>query len=135
MSVRNRWAMAFNQFFRQTKSLTKNRSTFIGEDHLGNRYFETERPHHSRPIQRHFEKKSYDGITDIVDIGADVPPAWDAWLRFRRKEPPSDLEVKESEEYLRIMQAKSEENKTPEPDNTKGILRKPFPKLPHRGSV
>lgn len=127
--------MAFNLFVKQAKSITKNRTKFIGEDHLGNRYFETERPNHSRPIQRHFEKKSYDGIKDIVDVGADVPPAWEAWLRFRRKEPPSELEVKESEEYYRAMRAKSEENKTPEPDDSGSLAKKRFPKLPHGRNV
>lgn len=36
---------------------------------------------------------------DFADLTR-VPPAWDAWLRYRRKEPPSLEEIEESERYF-----------------------------------
>lgn len=132
MSIRNGWSRAIQQFFKQTSTLNKNKIRLVGEDHLGNKYFETERPNHSRRFQRYFEKKSYDGITDVADI-VSVPPAWDAWLRFRRQNPPTESEVRESEEYYQTNQARSAENKAPECNDTKELPKRPFPKLPFRG--
>lgn len=75
---------------KQNKSFSKNKVTYIGKDHLGNKYFEAERPHHqTRRCQRYFERENLDYSIYAVDV-AKVPPAWDAWLRFRRKDPPTE---------------------------------------------
>ena len=96
---------AFGLFVRQTKSLNKEKITFVGQDHIGNKYFEAYRPNHSRPVQRYFERTSgVKNFDDVVDA-ANVPPPWDTWLRFRRKDPPSEAELKESDDYFQYQQA------------------------------
>lgn len=134
MLVRNRWRRAIDLFLKQTKSFGKDKVTFIGKDHLGNNYYEAERPNHPRRFQRFFKKDSYEGLTDVVDA-VKVPPSWDAWLRFRRKDPPSELEVKECEEYYETNQARSVEsqtNNTEGTSDTKQSTKRSFPKLPLR---
>lgn len=125
MNVRNRWFKAIQALIDRNKSIKKTKVTFIGEDHLGNKYYEAHRPNHQwRPIQRFYEKKSYEGIKYVADV-VDVPPAWSAWLRFRRKDPPTELEINESDQYYKAMQEKDANNKSKESNTTMG-----GPKLP-----
>jgi len=119
------------------KSLrTKDKIKLIGADHMGNRYFEAERPNNPRRFQRYFVNEKVKEM-DILDA-ARVPPAWDAWLRFRRQEPPSEDEVQESEEYFRNQQEMAKERasreRKPQDDSLKTQkLHKdrPVPKLPY----
>lgn len=108
----NLWIKSLKQFMRQTKLLNKEKARFIGQDHLGNQYFETDRPGHSfRPVQRFFQRsKSLNNFNDLIDA-AHVPPAWDAWLRFRRDQPPTVEEVNEGEEYFNKQQAMAAQKK------------------------
>lgn len=100
----NRWSKVFQAILKHAKSFNKEEVRLVGEDHLGNKYFEAQRPNHIRPVQRFYNRsKKLENFDDIID-SVHVPPAWDAWLRFRKQEPPSELEVLESEEYFRMQQ-------------------------------
>lgn len=96
---------------KQTGLSNRNAVKYIGQDHLGNIYFESDRPNHSKQVKRFFQNAKVESFSDIVKA-AHVPPAWDAWLRFRRKEPPSDKEVREGEEYFAMQQALAAQKKS-----------------------
>lgn len=128
----NRVIKAIKSIFTQRDLIAKQKITFIGEDRI-NKYYETERPSHGRRFQRYYERKSLEEIKDIIDL-VGVPPAWDAWLRFRRKDPPTNEELKESEEYFRIQQQRARESKTSLPSqiqDPKLPKKRNFPKLPY----
>ncbi|XP_015511110.1 NADH dehydrogenase [ubiquinone] 1 alpha subcomplex assembly factor 2 isoform X1 [Neodiprion lecontei] len=75
------------------------RGDLVGTDHFGTKYYET--PLHSTSSKkkppRYFEPVNKD------DFQQEVPAEWEAWLRYRRKEPPSDAEVLQS---LALMKTK-----------------------------
>lgn len=97
----------------------KDEARFMGKDKYGNIYYEIDKPGNAkRPVQRFFNRETLDENKALVDY-AHVPPAWDAWLRFRRKEAPSELEITESEEYFKIQQELAEKKKVEEGDKPK----------------
>lgn len=111
----NRWTRALKLFWNQRATIGKETVKLVGQDHQGNKYFEAIRPNNSRPVQRYFERPKVESFDDVVDA-AHVPPSWDAWLRFRRQEPPSAEEVNESEEYYRMQQEMAAQRKAKEED-------------------
>lgn len=108
----SQFTKAFRLLLKQAATFNKDTVKLVGQDHLGNKYFEAKRPNHSRPVQRFYDApkrvQSFDEVIDTIDS---VPPAWSAWLRFRRQDPPSDLEVMEGEEYYRMQQDKAASKK------------------------
>lgn len=92
----------------------------IGQDHLGNKYYEVLKPGHQwRKKQRYFEAPGVDPTSYIVVDKAKVPPAWNAWLRFRRDDPPTVEEVQESEDYFVNQQNLAAEKKMNKQDESK----------------
>ena len=85
---------------------------------MGNKYFETHKHDHWRPIHRYFERPNMQSDAHVVDA-AHVPPSWDAWLRFRRQDPPSVEEVKESEDYFKMQQEMAAKRKAQEQGEVK----------------
>ncbi|CAN8010868.1 unnamed protein product [Ixodes pacificus] len=71
----------------------------MGSDHLGNKYFEipAEPSKGKRRPVRWFEPH----IKDKLD--QEVPVEWDAWLRCRRQDPPTQEEILRN---IAIMEAK-----------------------------
>lgn len=137
------------QLFRNSRKPETQRTViYIGKDRLGNRYFEVEAPANQwRKTQRYFEREVKDESTFVVDK-VRVPPVWDAWLRFRRKDPPTEEEQRESEEYFLHQQAlaakrASDIKTTQDNDEARGKKensvmedskmpkKRPFPKLPY----
>lgn len=61
----------------------------IGKDYLGNKYYETPRRADSERTKpaRYFEPAERDNFEQ------EMPAEWEAWLRYRRREPPSESEV------------------------------------------
>ncbi|XP_076098688.1 NADH dehydrogenase [ubiquinone] 1 alpha subcomplex assembly factor 2-like [Mytilus galloprovincialis] len=62
-----------------------------GEDHLGNKYFEL--PADKAKLgrgRRWVEAKQKVGADDTL---SDIPTEWTSWLRFTRKEPPTQEEI------------------------------------------
>lgn len=100
----NKWLQAFSLFRKQNQARGKNKVLFIGEDFKGNKYYEEERPNAHRVNHRYYMRDDVNESTHLADL-AHVPPAWDAWLRYRRTQPPSAEEVRESEEYFKAQQA------------------------------
>lgn len=102
------------------------RGDLVGKDYLGNKYYEI--PGATRKLSsRWFEPPGGEKNFDH-----EIPAEWEAWLRGRRKIPPS---VEEVEKNLKIMlqtkenaEALYKEYKMPEA--VKPITGKvPFPKL------
>lgn len=101
---RNGWIKAIQLLTRRFKPENEKSVTLIGQDNRGNQYFEADAPNHYRKTQRFYKTIHLDKSTHVVDV-ARVPPAWDAWLRFKRKDPPSEEELRESDEYFEMQQA------------------------------
>ncbi|KAF6199634.1 hypothetical protein GE061_005932 [Apolygus lucorum] len=63
----------------------------IGKDYLGNSYYEVKPPVHSsrsRPSRYYIPKDN-----DATKFDEPLPAEWEAWLRLRRRDPPSTEEV------------------------------------------
>lgn len=104
--TKNRFAELAKLIYKHTVARSNQKApVFKGQDHLGNKYYEVEKPVHWRPVHRYFEK-SVENPDEVapIDVANSVPPAWDAWLRFRRKDPPSDEEVEEAKLYYSYQQ-------------------------------
>uniref|UniRef100_A0A6M2DCX0 Putative mimitin mitochondrial n=1 Tax=Xenopsylla cheopis TaxID=163159 RepID=A0A6M2DCX0_XENCH len=113
------------------------KGNFIGKDYLGNEYYETPADPSigKRKANRYFQPR----IKNKFD--QELPAEWEAWLRGRRPEPPTEEEIKEN---LRIIQMKQKNAKLLEDkfktDKT-GVLAKPtagmesFPKYTEFESV
>jgi len=73
------------------KSSIKKRpsGTLIGKDHLGTAYFEIPADPQAgkRKPSRWFKP------IDKEEFDQDLPPEWQAWLRFRRDNPPTQEEI------------------------------------------
>lgn len=121
-STRYRYIQAFQLFLKQLRS--KEQIKPIGEDHMGNQYFEEFRSNSSRGIHRYYRPRSYDEDDPLRGVES-VPPLWDAWLRFRRQEPPTEDEIKSSEKYFEFQQELAKKSQVA----TKPIDGE-FPKLP-----
>lgn len=98
---------ALQLFWLQTTTLGKEKISLAGQDHLGNKYYEVFRPNAERKVHRYFEKSKIENFDALVDAATDIPPCWDAWLRFRRETAPTKQEVEESEEYYRMQQKRA----------------------------
>ncbi|GFN98516.1 mimitin, mitochondrial [Plakobranchus ocellatus] len=132
-----------SRFFTNLKNsffVAKQTSKYIGSDHFGNEYYEVIGDS-SRNIrgQRYIKEKAGLSTHDIPD----VPVEWSAWLRGRRKNPPTEEEIKRN--YGKMMQKKlraeqlekkfsqvSEENESDKSLITETIIsndpKTPFPK-------
>lgn len=109
---------ALQALWSQTTNHGKEKIKLAGQDNLGNKYFEAYRPHSERKIHRYFENPKIDSFETIVDA-ARVPPCWDAWLRFRRQQPPTQEELEDSEEYYQMQQKMHTERKMKEESEKK----------------
>ena len=80
-----------------------NKANVIGEDFLGNKYFEipADPSRGKRRPRRWYTSnmsKYHDPRGSNITEGFDnqVPSEWESWLRFRREVPPTDQEVMQS---------------------------------------
>lgn len=64
------------------------RRTLIGEDYYGTKYYEEE----IRSSKRTRPPRSFEPVNKD-DFDQELPAEWEAWLRYRRKEPPTREEV------------------------------------------
>lgn len=82
---------------------------------MGNKYYESERSDPSHKVNRYYESPHNDlEIVDELERLKPIPPAWDAWLRFRRSNPPSPEELKAQENYFKFQQELAAKNKSVE---------------------
>lgn len=86
---------------------------FIGQDHLGNKYYEGKNDRPGGKLRRFYKDsdKRYEGPVE-VDLSKRIPPAWDSWLRHRRNDPPSLEEVIQSDSYFEMQQSRAAEKKS-----------------------
>ncbi|XP_050595070.1 uncharacterized protein LOC126924522 [Bombus affinis] len=72
-------------------SFKPTRQKLIGEDNYGTKYYEIENPRSTRKnSSRYFVPVNKDDHTQ------EVPVEWEAWLRHRRKDPPSREEIEQN---------------------------------------
>lgn len=65
------------------------RRKLVGEDHYGTKYYEEDIKHSiRRRSPRYFEPVNKD------DFEQELPAEWEAWLRYRRKDPPTQEEIR-----------------------------------------
>ncbi|CAH1390941.1 unnamed protein product [Nezara viridula] len=81
------------------------RGNLIGTDYKGNQYYEIPKSQTNRRNARWFVPK--DGNEDKFDAG--LPSEWESWLRYRRKTPPTDEEIKQNLELMKTKQEKAAE--------------------------
>ncbi|CAD6216145.1 GSCOCG00004362001-RA-CDS [Cotesia congregata] len=69
-----------------------NRRRLIGEDRNGTKYYEDLNAQNRRG--RSFEPK------DPENFEVEIPAEWEAWLRYRRSERPTDEEIQQNFEII-----------------------------------
>lgn len=133
--IKNLFFVGIQQIFKSRKLTAQSKVVYVGKDHFGNYYYEADRPNAPRRHQRYFERKELGDATAIVDLSK-VPPAWDAWLRFRRRDPPTEEEILESEDYFVTQQAMAkikdpdkESEQASDRNQSKSLKKRSFPKI------
>ncbi|XP_071865979.1 uncharacterized protein [Bombus fervidus] len=72
-------------------SFKPTRHKLIGEDYYGTKYYEIENPRSRRKnLPRYFVPVNKDDDTQ------ELPVEWEAWLRYRRKDPPTREEIEKN---------------------------------------
>lgn len=80
----------FQQIFKHfIASLRINQHKLIGEDYYGTKYYEIQKSSSSRN-PRYFVPLNKDNYEQ------ELPVEWEAWLRYRRKVPPSKEEIEKN---------------------------------------
>jgi len=79
----------------------------VGEDHLGNKYYEMEKADGKK---RRFLERS-DGIKPEDYVQGMIPNQWEAWIRGRIDTPPTVMELLAREKNEKLMAIKAEELK------------------------
>lgn len=88
----------------------------MGEDRLGNQYFEVKKTAASARTKPHRYYLPKSGEEDFMQ---ELPAEWEAWLRGRRKVPPTPAELQKNYE---IMLMKKENAKRLEEEKTDSKL-------------
>ncbi|XP_066473450.1 NADH dehydrogenase [ubiquinone] 1 alpha subcomplex assembly factor 2 [Tiliqua scincoides] len=82
----------------------------VGVDHLGNQYFRI--PKHQTWAGQIIAERRFMEAVDIkeyeYEVG-DIPAEWEAWIRKRRKDPPTVEEILKNENYKEEMKQKIKE--------------------------
>ncbi|KAF7397917.1 hypothetical protein HZH68_009139 [Vespula germanica] len=89
MSGRQRglFRMIFRDFLASIRP-TINRPKLMGEDYFGTKYYEVSINSSSKKKK---PSRYFEAIND--DFEQEIPAEWEAWLRHRRKEPPTFAEI------------------------------------------
>lgn len=83
---RNLIAIVFKNFF---KSLLPRKFSgeLRGSDHMGNKYYEIS------SLNRNKASRYFTPIGGEAGFDNEIPAEWEAWLRGRRSQPPTETEV------------------------------------------
>ncbi|KAM7416062.1 hypothetical protein PAMA_018232 [Pampus argenteus] len=82
----------------------------VGTDHLGNKYyFVPEQKTWTGRLVRAKRMVEAANPTEYEYIEGSIPMEWDAWIRGRRKEPPSIEELVKNESYREQIKLKAKE--------------------------
>ncbi|KAG7332628.1 hypothetical protein KOW79_004462 [Hemibagrus wyckioides] len=82
----------------------------VGTDHLGNKYYciPEQKTWTGRVVRaRRFVEAS--NPTEFEYLGGRIPSEWDAWIRGRRKDPPTIEELLNNERYREQIKIKAQE--------------------------
>ncbi|XP_061756699.1 NADH dehydrogenase [ubiquinone] 1 alpha subcomplex assembly factor 2 [Nerophis ophidion] len=82
----------------------------VGTDHLGNKYYFV--PEQKTWTGRHVHAKRMVQAFNPAEfeyMEGNIPTEWDAWIRGRRKEPPSLEELAKNEAYRQQIKLKAKE--------------------------
>ncbi|XP_026477117.1 NADH dehydrogenase [ubiquinone] 1 alpha subcomplex assembly factor 2 [Ctenocephalides felis] len=120
--ARNVYLQVLKNFINSFKIGRANiKANFIGKDHLGNKYYET--PGNpsigKRKANRYFEPT----IKEKFD--QELPAEWEAWLRNRRTEPPTEEEINHNLKIIEMKQKNSKLIDEKFKTDKSGILQKP----------
>ncbi|XP_019864668.1 NADH dehydrogenase [ubiquinone] 1 alpha subcomplex assembly factor 2 [Aethina tumida] len=94
---RSIWAMIIRNFINSLKP-RQIRGNQVGSDYFGNKYYEIPANPSigKRKPSRWFEPPTKD------DFMQEMPAEWEAWLRVRRNEPPTEEEVMKNYAIMQI---------------------------------
>ncbi|XP_019958266.1 NADH dehydrogenase [ubiquinone] 1 alpha subcomplex assembly factor 2 [Paralichthys olivaceus] len=82
----------------------------VGTDHLGNRYYSVpEQKTWTGRLVRAKRMVEAANPTEYEYIEGSIPMEWDAWIRGRRKEPPSVEELLKNESYREQIKLKAKD--------------------------
>ncbi|XP_064626769.1 NADH dehydrogenase [ubiquinone] 1 alpha subcomplex assembly factor 2-like [Lineus longissimus] len=98
----------FGQFLQRIKKsfvIYRTSEKYVGEDHLGNKYFEIQKDEKSGVKA----KRSYKAHTEDPTAVGDIPTEWDSWLRWRRNDPPMQEEIDKNYAMMMARQARAQE--------------------------
>ncbi|VDN53121.1 unnamed protein product [Dracunculus medinensis] len=118
MSRTGIWRNTWNTFLQSFKRNSVGMKNFIGEDSVGNKFYEI------CEGKMHKIKRIYEPAPEI-DIKPS--PEWESWLRGTRRFPPSSEELEINRLKLEAKNEKLSNNKIPEVDATKSGESKQFP--------
>ncbi|KAF7659719.1 hypothetical protein LDENG_00293930 [Lucifuga dentata] len=94
-------------FLRRTFGIVREH---VGTDHLGNKYYVIpEQKTWTGRIVRAKRIVVAANPTEYEYMEGNIPLAWDAWIRGRRKEPPSIEELQKNESYMEQIKMKARE--------------------------
>ncbi|KAL5962736.1 NADH dehydrogenase ubiquinone 1 alpha subcomplex assembly factor 2 [Taenia solium] len=92
----------------------------VGTDAMGNRYFEvepdrnSETPHRASRPKRFFLLPGQRSVEDSwMHLNTELPrlpSEWDAWLRHRRADPPTEEEIEENTKAAQMRAIKGRES-------------------------
>lgn len=96
----------FQQIFKNfIASLRINQHKLIGEDYYGTKYYEIQKSNSSRRNPRYF-------VPVNNNHDQELPVEWEAWLRYRRKVPPSKEEIEKNYKLKMIKKQNSAQIET-----------------------
>ncbi|KAJ7993978.1 hypothetical protein DPEC_G00261180 [Dallia pectoralis] len=82
----------------------------VGTDHLGNKYYlQPEQKTWTGRIIRARRMVVVVNPTEFEYLEGNIPTEWDAWIRGRRKQPPSIEELVKNQNYRANIKAKAKE--------------------------
>ncbi|ESP05470.1 hypothetical protein LOTGIDRAFT_228046 [Lottia gigantea] len=103
--------LLWTNFRTSLQTIARTKEVFIGKDHIGNLYYEKHTgTRHAEKLKRPARYIKDVNPKSIAELEAPlIPKEWEAWLRHKRKDPPTDKELEENYVYLLRTQMRSEE--------------------------
>lgn len=103
----------------------------VGTDHLGNKYYiiPEQKTWTGQTVRKRRTVEMVCSEVHAYEAEA-IPSEWDAWIRGRRKDPPTIEELLQNEQYRHQLKAKGEEASAKdkmiqERDNKEGLMSEP----------
>ncbi|XP_045491465.1 NADH dehydrogenase [ubiquinone] 1 alpha subcomplex assembly factor 2 [Colias croceus] len=106
------WRIVFRNFINSFKP-RQVRGNKIGKDYIGNEYFEIP----ADPSRGKRNPARWYDPPKGLDFQDPIPAEWEAWLRMRRKEPPTEEEIARNvaiAQMKKVNAAKIEQNRLAE---------------------